>query len=379
MRWSFKIGRMLGIDVFLHVTFLLMLGFIAITHWLAHGSLGAVLGGAGFFVALFACVLLHEYGHALAARHFGIATRDITLLPIGGVARLDRMPDKPIQELWVALAGPAVNLVIAAGLGVWLAFTGTWEALFALSTTGGGFAERLLAVNVGLVLFNMIPAFPMDGGRVLRALLALRLEYARATRIAATIGQGLAVAFGFAGLFLNPLLLLIAVFVWIGAGQEAAATDMKAHIGGLPVREAMLTDFRTLSPDDSLRDATRLLIEGSQRDFPVLDEGRVVGVLAHGRLFEVLRERGDRTLVAEAMEREFRTLRPDEPLDGALFQADFGGTVLPVVRDGRLVGLLTAENIGELLMIRTASGKFPSVPPPLPPPLPPVYPTVSIR
>ena len=217
MKWSIHLVRILGIDVFLHVTFLLLLGFIAITHWLAHGSLAAVISGVGFFVALFACVLLHEYGHALAARRCGIATRDITLLPIGGVARLDRMPDKPIQELWVALAGPAVNVVIAAGVGVWLAFTGTWESLFTLSTTGGGFAERLLAVNVGLVLFNMIPAFPMDGGRVLRALLAMRLEYARATRIAATVGQGLAIAFGFAGLFSNPLLLLIAVFVWTGA------------------------------------------------------------------------------------------------------------------------------------------------------------------
>ena len=352
--------------MFLHVTFLLLLGFIAITHWLAHGSLATVISGVGFFVALFACVLLHEYGHALAARRCGIATRDITLLPIGGVARLDRMPDKPVQELWVALAGPAVNVVIAAGVGVWLAFTGTWESLFTLSTTGGGFAERLLAVNVGLVLFNMIPAFPMDGGRVLRALLAMRLEYARATRIAATVGQGLAIAFGFAGLFSNPLLLLIAVFVWTGASQEAAATDMKAAIGGLPVREAMLTDFRTLSPQDTLSVATRLLIEGSQQDFLVVDAGRVVGVLSHARLFEVLRERGEWTPVTEVMVRTFRTLRPDEPLDGALFQAEPGQTVMPVVRNGQLVGLVTAENIGELMMIRAARRERGAEPPPLP-------------
>ncbi|MGB8169279.1 MAG: site-2 protease family protein [Chthoniobacteraceae bacterium] len=317
MKWSVHLGRMLGIDVFLHVTFLLLLGVIGIAHWLAHGSPAAVIDGVGFFVALFACVLLHEYGHALAARHFGIATRDITLLPIGGVARLERMPDKPLQELWVALAGPAVNVVIAAALAVWLTFTGTWEPLSALSTTSGSFIERMLAVNVFLVLFNMIPAFPMDGGRVLRALLALRLEYARATRIAATIGQGLAFAFGIVGLFSNPFLLLIAVFVWIGATQEAAATDMKAAIGGLPVREAMLTDFRTIPPHDT-------------------------------------------------MEREFRTLRPDEPLDGARFQAEPGRTVLPVVRNGRLVGLLTAENVGELLMIRAARSQHSTVPPPLP-------------
>ena len=366
MKWSIHLGRILGIDVFLHVTFLLLLGFIAITHWLAHGSLATVISGVGFFVALFACVLLHEYGHALAARRCGIATRDITLLPIGGVARLDRMPDKPVQELWVALAGPAVNVVIAAGVGVWLAFTGTWESLFTLSTTGGGFAERLLAVNVGLVLFNMIPAFPMDGGRVLRALLAMRLEYARATRIASTVGQGLAIAFGFAGLFSNPLLLLIAVFVWTGASQEAAATDMKAAIGGLPVREAMLTDFRTLSPQDTLSVATRLLIEGSQQDFLVVDAGRVVGVLSHARLFEVLRERGEWTPVTEVMVRTFRTLRPDEPLDGALFQAEPGQTVMPVVRNGQLVGLVTAENIGELMMIRAARRERGAEPPPLP-------------
>lgn len=366
MKWSIHLGRMLGIDVFLHVTFLLLLGFIAVTHWLSPGSLAAVVGGVGFFVALFVCVLLHEYGHALAARRFGIATRDITLLPIGGVARLERMPDKPIQELWVALAGPAVNVVIAAALAVGLTLTGSWEPLSALSTTGGGFVERLLAVNVGLVLFNMIPAFPMDGGRVLRAVLALRLEYARATRIAATIGQGLAIAFGFAGLFSNPLLLLIAAFIWIGASQEAAATDIKAAIGGLPVREAMLTDFRTLSPDDTLGAATRLLIEGSQQDFPVVVEGRVAGVLSHARLFEILRDRGEWTLVGEAMEREFRTLRPEEPLDGALFQAEPGQTVMPVVRNGQLVGLITAENIGELMMIRAARAQRGVEPPPLP-------------
>lgn len=366
MKWSFKIGRMLGIDVFLHATFLLILAFIAVTHWMAHGSLVAVVSGVGFFVALFACVLLHEYGHALAARHFGIGTKDITLLPIGGVARLERMPDKPIQELWVALAGPAVNVIIAMALAAWLTLTGSWDSLTTLSTTGGGFAERLLAVNVVLVVFNMIPAFPMDGGRVLRAVLAMRMEYARATRIAARIGQGLAAVFGIIGLFSNPFLMLIAVFIWFGAAQEAAATDAKASIGDLLVREAMLTNFRTLSPRDSLGDATRLLIEGSQQDFPVLDGERVVGVLTHSRLFEVLRERGEWTSVADAMERNFRSLRPDERLDGALFQAEPGLTVMPVVRDGHLVGLLTAENIGELLMIRSARALRPSLPPPLP-------------
>jgi Zn-dependent protease/CBS domain-containing protein len=357
MKWSFKIGRILGIDVFLHATFLIILAFIAVAHWTAHGSLAAVVAGVGFFLALIMCVLLHEYGHALAARRFGIATRDITLLPIGGVARLERMPDKPLQELWVALAGPAVNVVIAAGLAVWLTLTGSWEPLGSLSTTGGGFAERLLAVNVFLVLFNMIPAFPMDGGRVLRALLAMRMEYAKATRIAATVGRGLAVVFGFIGLFSNPFLLFIAVFVWIGATQEAAATDAKATIGGLPVREAMLTDFRTLAPEDTLGDATRMLIEGSQQDFPVLDGDRVVGVLTHARLFEALHEHGEWTLVAEVMDRDFRTATADQSLDTVLFESEPGSTVIPVLHHGEIVGLITAENLGELLMIRSARAR----------------------
>jgi Zn-dependent protease len=366
MKWSIKLGRMLGIDVFIHTTFLLLLAFIGVAHWMAHGSLAAVLAGVGFFLALFLCVLLHEYGHALAAWRFGIATRDITLLPIGGVARLEKMPRKPSQELWVALAGPAVNVVIAAALALGLTLSGAWEPLTSLSTTGGNFAERLLAVNVFLVIFNMMPAFPMDGGRVLRAVLAMRMEYARATGIAATVGQTLAFGFGIAGLFGNPMLLLIAVFVWIGAAQEAAAAETKATIGDLPVREAMLTDFRTLSPHDTLGDAARLLIAGSQRDFPVTVDRAVVGILPHARLFEGLRDRGSWTFVSEVMEREFHSLRSDEPIDRALERCEPGTTAMPVVRDGLIVGLVTAENIGELVMIRAAGKHRGMEPPPLP-------------
>ncbi len=370
MKWSFKIGRILGIDVFLHATLLLVLGFIAVTTWLSSGSLAAVLGGVLFFLALFTCVLLHEYGHALMARRFGVATRDIILLPIGGVARLERMPERPIQELWVALAGPAVNVVIAAGLALWLTVTGTWEPWTNLSPTSGGFVERLLMVNVMLVLFNLLPAFPMDGGRVLRALLALRMEYSRATRIAATVGQGMALVFAFIGLFSNVFLLLIAFFIWMGASQEAAATEMKASLGNLPVREAMMTNYRTLSPYETLGDATRLLIEGSQQDFPVVLDNRLVGVLTHARLFEVLRERGEWTPVADAMTREFRTVQSDDLLESALAQSEPGLNTVPVMRGDRLVGLLTAENIGELMMIRATQTTSRLLPPPLPPPLP---------
>ena len=248
--WSFRLGRMLGVDVYVHFTFLLLLGFIGVAHGLAGRSVDAALTGVLFFAGIFLCVLLHEFGHALAARRYGIKTTDITLLPIGGLARLERIPEKPAQELVVALAGPAVNVVIAAGLAVGLWLGGYWQTLSSLSLTGGNLFERLLLANVFLVGFNLIPAFPMDGGRVLRSLLAMRLGPVRATNLAAAIGKGIAVVFGFVGLFTNPMLLLIALFVWIGASQEAAAVEMKSAFDGVPVREAMLTQFETLSPRD---------------------------------------------------------------------------------------------------------------------------------
>src|SRR5215211_3304187 len=280
MKWQWKLGRFAGIDVYVHATFLLLIGWVGYSHWLENQNWGEVLSGILFILALFLCVVLHEYGHALTARRYGIKTRDITLYPIGGVARLERMPDKPIEELWVALMGPAVNVVIAALIFVYLFVTNNLVPMDQLTVASGSFLARLMAVNVSLVLFNLIPAFPMDGGRVLRALLAMRMDYVRATQIAANIGQGLAFVFGFIGLFSNPFLLFIAFFVWIGASQEASMVQMKNSVSGIPVTRAMLTDFKTLSPRDTLSQVVGLILAGSQHDFPVLDAtGKVIGIL----------------------------------------------------------------------------------------------------
>jgi CBS domain-containing protein len=208
----------------------------------------------------------------------------------------------------------------------------------------------------------------MDGGRVLRSLLAMRMEYARATRIAARIGQGMAALFGFIGLFGNPMLLLIALFVWIGAGQEAAAVEMKSSFSGVRVREAMLTDFRTLSPRETVGEAARLLLAGSQQNFPVVENGRVVGVLTHVRIFEALQGRSADTLVTEVMERVVQTAAPEEELDAALTRVEPGrATPLPVMQNGQLIGLLTAENLGEFYMIRRALAARGKNRPPAPP------------
>ena len=234
MTWSWKLARIAGIDIYVHITFLMVILWIGVIYWSQNQNFGTVIEGVGFILALFACIVLHEYGHALTARRYGIRTRDITLLPIGGLARLERMPDVPAQELWVALAGPAVNVIIAAVLFIWLQASGHWQPLDRVDVASGAFAERILMANVFLAGFNLLPAFPMDGGRALRALLATRMEYTRATQRAAQIGQGMAVLFAFVGLQGNPMLIFIALFVWIGAGQEASMVQMKSSLAGIP-------------------------------------------------------------------------------------------------------------------------------------------------
>lgn len=355
MKWSWKLGTFAGIDVHVHATFALLLSWVAMTHWFAARSVVAAFDGVVFILAVFLCVVLHEFGHALTARRYGIGTRDITLLPIGGVARLERMPEEPRQELVVAAAGPAVNVVIAALLYAVLKVTSGLQPLEELGVARGSLLERLMVVNVSLVVFNLIPAFPMDGGRMLRAGLATRLSYPRATRIAAGVGQAVAIVFGFVGLFTNPFLVLIALFVWIGASQEAGIVTARSALAGLPVRAAMLTDFRVLSPGDSLARAVQLLLGGSQTDFPVADGGRLVGILRRNDLVRVLAERGPGAAVADAMLRDCPTADVRADLDRLFTQLKTSECpVVPVLEDGVLVGLVTLENLQELLMVRAA-------------------------
>ena len=355
MRWQWKLGRFAGIDVYVHATFLLLIGWVAYNYWLQYRDWGLVLIGILFIIALFVCVVLHEYGHALTARKYGIKTRDITLYPIGGVARLERIPDRPIEELWVALAGPAVNLVISAILIAYLAVTNGLPSLANFNLTEGSFLERLIVVNVTLVLFNLIPAFPMDGGRVLRALLALRLEYTQATQIAAYIGQGFALLFGLVGLLSNPFLLFVALFVWIGAAQEASMVLMKTSLGGIPVTRVMQTEFHALSPSDTLGRAIELILSGAQEDFPVTENGQVVGILDRDRLISALSKNGQSALVSDAMRRDVPEVDSHDMVETALMRVqESGAKTLPVIHSGKMVGLITAQNITEFLMIRSA-------------------------
>jgi Zn-dependent protease/predicted transcriptional regulator len=356
VKWSFPVGRPFGVEVRLHVTFLLLLAFWGYVGWKQTGSIQAALMGLGFHVILFGCVLLHEFGHVLMARRFGIQTRDVTLLPIGGVARLESTGNNPREELLIALAGPAVNVVLAALAAVWIWLHPPNLDEFDPSTLRGNLPALLLVSNTFLVLFNLLPAFPMDGGRVLRAILSWNGDRVRATRIAAGLGRLMAVLFALAGLFWlqNPMLMFIALFVWMGANQESAAAQAHSLLHGVPVRAAMLTEFRTLEPFDTLDDASRAILAGSQTDFPVVAQGDVVGLLLREDLFAALRNGSGGTLVREVMRQNVPVTRPDAPLESVLQQVQAspdGLTTVPVLEEGRLVGVLTAENVGEFVML----------------------------
>ena len=356
MSWSLPVLRIAGIQLRLHVTFLLLIGWLALGYYDTGGSAAAVAGLLLIFL-LFACVVLHEFGHAFAAKAFGINTPDITLLPIGGVARLERMPEEPVQELIIAAAGPAVNVIIA----ICLFLTG---GSFVYPPTGASsLNDILLTINVVLLLFNLLPAFPMDGGRVLRALLATRISYARATQVAATIGQGCAFMFAFVGLFgpsplgPNPFLLFIALFVYIGASQEAALAQMRDVSRRFPVSSAMVREFRSLPESATLEEAVDALLATSQHDFPVLDEtGNVAGILTRHDLIAALRKGDPAIRVGDVMRRDIPTVTTGTRFEEAFrIMQECNCPAVPVLDSmKRLVGLLTPENVSELMMVQSA-------------------------
>jgi Zn-dependent protease len=349
-----KVGRFAGIDVRLHATFPLLLVWVAFVYWSETGTVEGVIHGIVLILTLFVCVVLHEYGHALTARRFGIGTRHITLLPIGGVALLERMPSEPREEVIVALAGPAVNVAIAAAVGLAIVATGRPGSLFELGLVQSDFLRSVLLANVMLAAFNMIPAFPMDGGRVLRAVLSMRMDRVRATRTAAAVGQTLAVGFGILGLFGNPFLILIAAFIWIGAGAEAGAAEVESRLHRQPVHRAMITRFQTLGPDEALSRAIDLTLAGTQKDFPVVEGDRVVGMLSQGGILRGLRDLGTVGRVAEVME-PAATAEITETLSHLLENLQEGqARVICITRGGALVGMVDLENIAEYLRIQAA-------------------------
>lgn len=354
MRWSFSIGRLFGIRIEVHVTFLLMVGALAI---FGADSAQDAVRFAFALLLVFACVLLHELGHALAARRYGIATREIVLLPIGGIARLERMPEKPQQEMVVAIAGPLVNVVIATLLGLVL-YSRHGDAAVLLDRAARGHTlEYLLFANLAMIAFNLIPAFPMDGGRVLRAGLALFLPFTRATRIASVVGQGFALLFALLGLFVfkSVILVFIAMFVFLAAGEERAVVQTRSSMSGLLVRDAMITSFVSLETRHDLQHAVDLMLALDQQDFPVLEDGRLLGMLQRAELIKGLSREGPGAPVGRLVRLDVSPVEMMAPLQDALQTMQSQRlTSLPVTLRGELLGMLTLENVGELLLVQEA-------------------------
>jgi stage IV sporulation protein FB len=356
MSWSLNIGKVAGTVVRIHLTFLLFLAWIFTANYAAEGATAA-WNSLVFIVLLFACVLLHEFGHIFTARAFGVTTPYVTLLPIGGVAQLERIPEESGQEFLIAIAGPLVNvaiallLIFAAGASLHMGYVnGVEDAHLSM-------LDRLAAVNIFLALFNLIPAFPMDGGRVLRAGLASKLGYVRATEIAAQIGQFVAFALGFIGLFYNPILIFIAIFVYLAASSEAHMVALRAVSRGVPVSYAMMTQFATLVPRAPIEEAVQTLLQTSQGEFPVVDDaGKPVGVLGRADLIRAIKTLGPESSVADAMGAELPTVGYRATLEQAfkLLQQKSAPAVGVIDRAGKLVGLVTNETIAEMMMLQDA-------------------------
>ncbi len=367
MGWSIRLFNLAGAEVRIHLTFFLLLAWLGIVYYNQGGTAGAV-SGVSFILLLFLSVLLHEFGHVYAARMYGIKTRDVTLLPIGGVASLERMPEKPGQEIVVALAGPAVNLVIALILFIVLQGQFDFSEIARMQDAQTQRAQirevqstllaQVAAANVTLLVFNLIPAFPMDGGRVLRALLSLRLGFSRATQVAARIGQVFAVVLGFIGLFGNPLLILVAAFIFLAAAGEASYVQTRDITKGRRAIDAAVVTFEPLGPMASIDDAAALLLQTTQQEFPVLDgASRFRGVVTRKSIIDGLRTKGGAAPALDIMTGDIPTVLSYEPLQAAMEALQTSRApcigVLDAA-DGKLVGYINSENLGELMMVQAS-------------------------
>jgi len=350
MRSSVRLGRIFGISISLHLTFILFIAFLAMVYAFQGGA-KAALTGVSFILALFLSVTLHELGHSLVARAFGVKVNGIVLLPIGGVSQMEEMPQQPNQEFLIAVAGPGTSVLLGLALGAASLLLYGPAATFKATVTAGLFIPNLARVNLLLAIFNLLPGFPMDGGRIFRAILANSMSFDRATTIAASVGRVFAIALGLFGLFSNIWLTFIAVFIYFGAGQEAAQVHIKTAFHNVPVRRVMTTAFQTLDPDDRLSQAVEHAYHGFQEDFPVVMDDKLVGVLMKQDLLSALHAYGPGALVGRVMRSEFTTATPDQTLEQvyAAIQ-NCRCSSLPVLDAGRIVGVITLEAMGRYLV-----------------------------
>jgi Zn-dependent protease len=359
MKYSLYLGQISGIRIAVHWTFLILIAWIVISDMKTGSDAIEIMWSVGFILAIFGCVILHELGHALAAKRYKINTREITILPIGGVAQLESMPEKPKEELVVALAGPLVNVIIAGVLFPFVRLTSDIDDMDTLRIISAeNFLPSLMSINLWLALFNLIPAFPMDGGRVLRALLGFKFTHAKATKIAASIGQVLAIVFVFIGFVSNPFLIFIGLFIFLGAQSEATYSQSKFLLKGFTVKDVLMHEVPVISHSATVKEAASKLLDSQNKDFLVVKDERPVGTLSRGQIINALSEQGETVSVDRIMDHDLFFLDPAMELEKAwTLMQQKKKSIVPVMSGGQLVGIVDQENIAEFILIQTAGAK----------------------
>jgi len=361
MKGSLKLGNITGIGIYIHWTFTLLLVFIIFVNLRSGQTPMQIVWSVLFILCIFSTVFLHELGHALAAKKYGIKTRDITLLPIGGLARLERIPEKPKEELVVALAGPLVNISLAILTGIFITVPENAEVLINELKQGinsNTFFINFFIVNLWLALFNLIPAFPMDGGRVLRALLTFKLQRHVATKIAARIGQLIAIGFIVLGFFVNPFLIFIGIFIIIGAQIENEYTQSKYFLKGYSVRDIIMKDYQTIESEENLKKAVFLLLNSQNKYFLITQNGEPIGTLNRDQIIEGLSVKGDQEPVTTFMNSNLIYLHVDALLEN-VFELiyEHKSELILVTENDKIIGTLDTENLLEFILIQEVKSR----------------------
>lgn len=354
MKHSVQLASIKGIKVSIHWTFLLLIAWIIFQNIRAGLAAVSILWTLAFVFAIFLCVILHELGHALTARRYGIKTRDITLYPIGGVASLESLPKKPLEELWVALAGPAVNLVIAMLLVPFMNFSPpSPEAMTQIGPSNFLFA--FAAVNIWLALFNLIPAFPMDGGRVFRAILSFWMDRAKATRVAASLGQLLAIGFIFLGFYVNPFLIFIGLFIILGAQAESNYAQSEALMEGHTVMDLTMREMPMVGPTTTVGEMVKEILNTQKKNFVVTEGEQVLGIITQLDVIKALGDRGEGALVRDFMKTDIIYLPAGLPVNEAILKMQTGRAPMALVQEGdKVIGMIDNDNLVEFILIERA-------------------------
>ena len=357
MKGSFKLGSIAGIGIFIHWSFTLLIAYIVYSNYRSGHNAEQIMWAVIFILSIFVTVFLHELGHALAAKKYNIKTKDITILPIGGLARLERIPEKPKEELIVAIAGPAVNIALALITGLFITLPEIKELTIQLSggVNQSNFFLNFFIVNIWLAIFNLIPAFPMDGGRVLRAILSMKVERHIATKIAARIGQLLAVGFIFLGFYSNPFLIFIGLFIILGAQGEVEMTKAGFMLRGIFVKDIVMKHYETIDENDIVENAVKQLLNGQCKNFLVTSQNNPVGSLSRDEIIEALSNNGNRATIHAVMNKSPLRLSVQEPIEAAYQKMLGNKNGLAIVYDNQqFVGVLDLDNILEFIMIKNA-------------------------